>query len=215
MVKFNLENKTIIPTTREYLFALVHHPFYVEKLHSQKEKYAQLFQWLTDGQDIQAEAYILPTLKEIAANLNISNKILRRQIWGIYGDIMELNYYQPALFISDNDILCKLIFGGLGDSQETFHLGLRVIPRLHEQFVFDFIEPRLGTNRFYIKRIYHHMYLNVQIVKIYLDTELPNQYFELIAGKAFYEKLLSSNDYLGFEKQSIIEEKLRRLGTKI
>lgn len=186
-------------STKEYLVALAYSPYFTKLLNPQGKSYLELHKWLIENETaLSNEDTPLPSIKDIGLALKVDSTKISKQIKLIYQDIHSLNEKSPELFKREGQKLCSLSFNYL-DSNTQFNLGLDIIPRIGEAFHFWFIKPINGGTSFHVNDIVHSYDKGFHETWIYLTSEYPNAYLQLLKEKAYlhrdisFMELLSSN----------------------
>lgn len=201
---FKYEHKA---STKEYLVALAYMPHFTRLLNPERKEYRQVYDWLLANETTLAdENKPLPSVKNIAAELKLDSAKISKQIKLIYHDIHSLNEKSPSLFKQDGQKLCFLSFNYL-DSYAHFNLGLDIIPRIGEAFHFWFVKPINGGTSFHVKDVVHSYDKGFHETSIYLTSEYPNGYLQLLKEKAYLNHDISFMELLSSTNFSL-EEKL-------
>jgi hypothetical protein len=79
-----------------------------------------------------------------------------------------------------------------------FNLGLENIPREGERFDFYFIQPKVGSSRFWVKDVQHEIIDGRQIITLKVTHEDPNLYLRLLREKAHLNGEIEWGEYYGF-----------------
>lgn len=197
-------------TTKEYLVALSYSPYFTRLLNPQGKSYHALYEWLIDNEKtLSDEDTPLPSIKDIAAALKLDTAKISKQLKLIYQDIHLLNEKSPDLFKSEGQKLCSLSFNYL-DCRAHFNLGLDIIPRIGEAFHFWFIKPVNGGTSFHVSDVVHSYDKGFHETWIYLSSEMPNGYLQLLKEKAYLNRDISFMELLSTTNYSL-EEKLVKL----
>lgn len=204
---FKYEHKA---SAKEYLIALAYCPFFTRLLDSANKPYRQLHNWLmANDTSLADEDKPLPSLKEIALELQTDSTKISKQLKLIYHDILLLNDKYPDLFKREGQKLCSLSFNYL-DCSAHFNLGLDIIPRIGEAFHFWFITPINGGSRFHVNDVVHSYDKGFHETWIYLSAETPNGYLKLLKEKAYLNRDISLTEFLSLTNYSL-EEKLVKM----
>lgn len=125
------------------------------------------------------------TIKKIAESFGLQTAKTTKWLHEIYNDILELNYDQEALFT--NDMAPVTLFFSYFDSSGNFTIGLDIIPRVYEEFNMYFIKGKVGTERFWVKKVEHEY--NDEGVRIFLWLEggILNRYREMAVEEALFK----------------------------
>jgi len=185
---------TFKPSSKSYLTALVSNLSYVELLSLKGKPYEKLAQWLIKNENEYETAY-LPSIREIAKSLDTNDQKIARQVKAIYKDIIELNNFTPEKFVKEGQHLCYISFDMMNDNA-FFGLGLEVIPRAGESFFFNFMLPVLDSERFTVKNVSYEIDNGKLWINVYMRSENPNLYLQLLKEKAFLRGDISWEDYL-------------------
>jgi len=197
-------------TSKEYLVALIYYPCFRKLLQTENSIYQELNRWLSENENsLLAEETALPSLKDIAKDLQIKTSRLTKNIKSIYEDIIDLNEKQPFLFKKKHQKLCFLSFNYL-NQYAHFNLGLDVIPKVGDGFHFGFIKPINGGDSFHVKDVVHSYENGVHEVCIYLTSEYPIGYMQLLKEKAYLHRDISFSELLSSTNFSL-EEKLVKM----
>lgn len=203
---FKYEHKAL---AKDYLIALAYFPFFTRLLDSDNKPYQQLHNWLTaNDTSLADEDKPLPSLKEIALELQTDSTKISKQLKLIYHDILLLNDKSPDLFKREGQKRCSLSFNYL-DCPAHFNLGLDMIPRIGEAFHFWFIKPINGGARFHVNEVVHSYDKGFHETWIYLTSEYPNGYLQLLKEKAYLHRDISFMELLS--SNFSLEEKLVKM----
>lgn len=187
-------------SSREYLAALTGFTSYCKLLNAEGKAYKNLVNWIiTNGPEIRDSDERFPDLKEIAKLTNTSYNNIAKYLRDIYGDICSLNDDNPIAFAEGNQKIYAFTFNYLGCCG-YFNLSLENIPREGERFEFNFIKPKVGSSRFWVKDLQHEIIDGKQIITIRLTHEDPNLYLRLLREKAHLNGELDWREYYGFLK---------------
>lgn len=209
-----MKEKTIEYThkasTKEYLVALKNYPCFTKLLNPEGKPYKVMYDWLMEMQIFLAdEDTRLPSFKEIAAELKIDSAKVAKFVRMIYDDITDLNEKQPNLFCGQGQKLCSLSFKYI-DAYAHFNLGLDVIPKPGEAFHFYFVKPKNGGQTFHVTDVAHHYENGEHQIWVYLNSEYPIAYMQLLKEKAYLNREISFMELLSASNFSL-EEKLVKL----
>jgi len=182
--------------SREYLAALTSYPSYCKLLFGKGKAYDNLINWIMSFVNDSKEETVMPDLKEIAKQSGVPYSNIAKYLQEIYLDIFDLNFDEPRKFVSDNERVCCLYINYLG-CFTYFNIGLNTIPKQNEQFIFSFVNPKVGSSRFWVKNVRHEIFNGKQIVYIELTYERPNLYLQLLKEKAFLNNELHWKEYYG------------------
>jgi hypothetical protein len=192
-------------SSKEYLVALAYFPGFSKLLNPETKAYKPLFDWLLDNQNFLAdENNPLPSLKELATQLGTDSTKVSKHLKMIYEEIYDLNDKQPNLFKKEGQTLCFLSFNYL-DQHAHFNLGLNVIPRKGEAFHFYFVKPKNGGDSFHVRDVVHSFENGKQEVRIYLTSEYPIEYMQLLREKAYLHGDISFMELLSEPNFSLRE----------
>ena len=143
------------PSTKDYLVALVYFPNFVKLLDTSNAPYEKIITWLLEKESLLKEDdFYLPTIKQLAVELDIKTSNVTKYLKMIYEDIVALNHNKPELFKNEGQYSCRLSFTYIGEHY-LFNLGLDVIPRVGEYLDIYFVNPMIGGTGFYVDKIYH------------------------------------------------------------
>lgn len=185
-------------SSREYLIALLYSHNYCEFLNIKGKAYEKLVRWIIDSaKELSDSDNALPDLKTISKLTQIPYSHIAKYLRLIYQQIHDLNDSTPSYFKEPDQKLYELSFNYLG-SYGYFNLGLDETPRTGEQFVFSFIKPQVGSDRFWVKGVNHEIYNGKQTIVIRLTHEQPNQYLKLLQEKAYLTGEIDWHEYYGF-----------------
>lgn len=189
--------------SREILNALIEYPNYCRLLLANNKPYIQLLKWMINFADTKTEETLIPDLKNISKETNVSYNIIAKYLADIYFDVFELNYDKPHKFLINNQIACSVSFNYFG-SYASFVIGFNKIPRAGEQFRFPFIKPKIGSERFWVKEIVNEMINGIQVITINVTYDEPNNYLQLLKEKAYLNHQL---DWMEFRGELALETK--------
>lgn len=194
--------------THEYLIALFYFPSAVKLIKPKDRLQESLVNWFLDKEKyVPDESYDLPTIKALADELKMSSGAIRLQLERLYEDICDLNYERPFLFKKEKEILCNIIFRYQGNTA-AFRVGLTHIPHTGDSFNFFFINPRLGSSSFWVKRIYHEYDDGGQKVTLMVSMDYPNAYLDLVREKAYLKRQISFSELMNTEIDYEMQDKL-------
>jgi hypothetical protein len=103
----------------------------------------------------------------------------------IYNDILELNNEQETLFT--NNKIPVILFFSYFDSSGNFTVGLDVIPRVYEEFNMYFIKAKVGTERFWVKRVEYEYNDDSVRIFLWLEGGILNRYREMAVEEALFK----------------------------
>ena len=207
-MRFNIGEKfEPNPSAKDYLLALSQFPIYTRLLDPSNKSYEKIYIWLLDNEKrLLDEDASFPAVRDIAKECGIEPSKVTKHLKAIYNEIHQLNNDFPDKFVGENQKLCLMTFKYM-DNYNSFNLGLNIIPKVGENFIFPFIKPQSGGDYFVIQRIYHSIENGKQSINIYLGTDQPILYLQLLKEKAYLNRAISSMDYIG----SIDSELQKRL----
>jgi len=139
------------PSTNQILTSLQPMPDYSRLLlaNSPDKTYGEFLHWLID-KNIYSEEDRKVSIKQIASDFKSDASKVTKMIKDVYEDIFVLNFDHPALFQQDGIKVC--LYCKYFDSHCSFCISLPVLPREHETVNFYFVNARMGTHHFWIKR---------------------------------------------------------------
>lgn len=203
---FKYEHKA---STKEYLVALAYSPYFTKLLNPQGKSYLELHKWLIENETaLSNEDTLLPSIKDIGLALRVDSTKISKQLKLIYQDIHSLNEISPELFKREGQKLCSLSFNYL-ECHAQFNLGLDMIPRIGEAFHFWFIKPINGGARFHVNDVVHSYDKGFHETWIYLTSDYPNGYLQLLKEKAYLHRDISFMELLS--SNFSLEEKLVKM----
>jgi hypothetical protein len=200
-------------SSKEYLLALIGYSSFLGLLDTSGKPYLKLSTWLLEHEkELNDEDSRTPTVKDISAAIGVEASKIAKHLKDIYGEIHELNEKEPNKFFHKGQKVCDLHFRYFGYSV-SFTLGLNELPRVGENFNFDFIYPRTGCRTFYVKRISHFIDNDKQTILISLTGEEENLYLRLLNEKAYLKHDISAMDYINlrFTHDYALQDKLLKL----
>ena len=201
---------------KRILLTLIENTKYIRLLDWSEKKYCDLVNWILNNQDsLDAFNSDLPLLKDIAKILGVENQKVTKYLKDIYNDIIELNCECYEKFVNKGQILCCFTFKSF-DRSGYFNLGLDSVPRINEEFQFDFIEPKVGYSRFYLRSVEHRILNGIQEVNISASIDEQYSYIKLLKEKAYLTRNISWYEYNGYQvNENNVIEKLLNLGIKL
>jgi hypothetical protein len=193
-----MEKRTIIEhraKTKEYLIALFINTNFVKLLNDKNKPYQKVCQWLIDNEEKVKVLHYVPTVKEVSQSTQLRVEKVTQFLKDIYNDILLLNENEPEKFGDQGDIICNLHLTYL-NSFAYFSVCLKQIPRVGDQFDFNFIIPKIGGNYFFVNRVYHEFENNRHTVTIILSNDEPFLYIELLKQKEYLRKWISFDEFI-------------------
>jgi len=195
-------------STRDYLRVLSCFPNYIKLLDTKDKPYIELVDWvLKQEAHLKDDSLELPTIKQLALELDIPATKLTMYLPEIYKEIVNLNWDKPNLFKTEGQKSCCLLFKYF-DKYFDFYTGLDSIPRVGEYFHFLFTEPQFGLSSFHVNKVHHNLEHGGHTVTISLGSQMPNSYLTLLKEKAYLNREITLWDYLETEIGDELEEKL-------
>jgi len=186
------------PSSREYLVALTNFTSYCKLINVDGKAYKNLINWIIiNGPQLRDSNEKFPDLKEIALLTNTPYNNIAKYLRDIYNDICSLNNDNPKAFADGSQKIYEIMFNYLG-CYGYFNLGLENIPREGERFDFYFIQPKVGSSRFWVKDVQHEIIDGRQIITLRVTHEDPNLYLRLLREKAHLNGELDWREYYGF-----------------
>jgi len=178
------------PTTHEILFCLRSMPRYCQLLltYTPHTVYSEFLQGLVDRKFYQ-EQEEKTSIKQIAADFKTDTARITQWIKKIYEDIFELNFEHPEYFQKPGIKVC--FYCSYYDSHCSFYTFLTATPREYETVNFSFVKAKVGSDRFWVKRIEHEI-AGDTVITIWLEGEPLNRHREFILEKALFQ------EYVGF-----------------
>jgi hypothetical protein len=197
--------------SRDFLDALMDNTHYCGLLRDfEKEAtYGRLLDWILSYKPILTDTKKkLPDLKEIYKMAGIPYSHIGTDLRDIYFAIFKLNIDDPRKFRDRDEKLCHLLINYFGQ-RVRFRLGLNIIPRAGDKFIFSFVKPILGGDIFWVKNIKHEIYNGGQMVTIVMEGEPTNLYLQLLTEKAFLNDTINGQEYYGVLKDDTREKLLK------
>lgn len=124
------------------------------------------------------------SVKQMAADAGTDAIKATRCLREIYEAIFELNEEQPTLF-QQKGIAVQLILSN-GDNCSSFHSSLAALPRAFERLNFYFVKAKVGTDRFWVRRVEHELTETGIALTLWLDGGQLNRYREYALDKALF-----------------------------
>jgi hypothetical protein len=125
------------------------------------------------------------TIKKIAGTFGLQATKITKWLHEIYNDILELNNEQETLFT--NNKIPVILFFSYFDSSGNFTVGLDVIPRVYEEFNMYFIKAKVGTERFWVKRVEYEYNDDSVRIFLWLEGGILNRYREMAVEEALFK----------------------------
>jgi hypothetical protein len=197
--------------SKDFLEALINNIAYCRLLQKEQMQatYSKLLDWLVSYEpESNNNGMEFPDLKEVYKLAGIPYSHIGTDLRDIYYAIYKLNLNEPRKFVMRDQRIFKIEFNYF-ETRADFLLGLDIVPRIGESFVFSFIEPIIGISSFYVKNITHEIFDWGSVVVIKLTPELPNLYLQLLTEKAFLNEEINMYEYSGITKYDITEKLLK------
>jgi hypothetical protein len=176
--------------------------------HGPDKKYKPFLKRLNDCDYIyDSEGSI--SVKRIAEAFSLQTTKVNKWMHEIYKDILELNNEQEHLFI--NNRLSVTLFFSYFDNSAAISLGLDVLPRVYEELTFQFIKAKIGTDRFWVKRVEHEVCDEGVKILVWLEGSILNRYREMAVEEASFKGWIGFMDRWHKSDSEIDEVLLRYL----
>lgn len=197
------------PSTHEIFYCLSEMPSYSKILASQSsdKPFIDFLLWLIEKGFYSDREDKIP-IKKIASDFKSDAPKVTKWIKEIYEAIFTLNSDKPGLFQGDGVKLCMYIRNY--DDRCSFHTSLSVLPREFESVNFPFVKAKVGTDRFWVKKVVHEIEKDSATVTLWLDGSTLNKYREFALDKALFQghiHFMSVFDKPSFE----LDDKLRKI----
>ena len=191
----------VFASTVQYLIRLVENPQYVQLLDLEDKSYVSLVEWILCRSSMTFEGVDkYPPLKNIGASIGISGQKVTKYIKAIYDDIIELNNTSKDLFVMPDEIVCCFSFK-YSKRSGYFYIGIKSVPRIGDQFIFDFMLPLVGTDMFYIRDISHIIIKGVHEVDVTATGHEQFLYLSLLREKAYLKNYITWRELNGFVEE--------------
>jgi hypothetical protein len=151
------------------------------------------------------------SVKQMAAEAGTDATKAAKWLREMYEQIFDLNDEQPALF-QQKGIAVQLILNN-GDNCCSFHSSLAVLPREFERVNFYFVKAKVGTDRFWVRRVEHELTETGIALTLWLDGGQLNRYREYALDKALFHGQLGFMDVYR-KTDDEVNEQLRKLFAK-
>ena len=92
------------------------------------------------------------------------------------------------------------------DSSCYILTSLLYIPREFETISFPFVKGRVGTDRFWVKKVQHAIVEDTVEVIIWLEGRILNRYREFALAKALFQDKIHFMDYFHMQEYEIDKE---------
>lgn len=176
-----------VPSTNDMILDIIQMPSRARKLLGRNARYERLLQYLIDLNYPEVERCHVPSLKEIATDLDIKYDHVRKGVAMIYHDL-NLNFDQPTIPFELNQVLYEFTVKGFRNAIWMQVTSLPVIPRVGENIDLPFFRAHLDTTSFYVESVQHVFRDNQQIIHIRLENGRYNLYWHFRKDKAWEEQ---------------------------
>jgi len=196
------------PSTHEIFSCLSNSPAYCKTLLDERPQsaFSGFLKWLIEinfYNDLESKV----TIKRLATEFKSDAVKVTKWIHDIYEEIFDLNYDKPHLF-QKNGIGARLHIKSYDDFC-IFNTSMPVIPREFEEIEFPFVKAKIGTARFWVKKVRHEI-ADAISVEIWLQDGFLNKYREFALDKALFQGWIGYSDtykLYSFE----LDDKLKQL----
>jgi hypothetical protein len=180
------------PSTHEIFYCLSQSPGYCKTLLDEQPQssFSNFLKWLIEinfYNDVESKI----TTKRLATEFKSDAAKVTKWIHDIYEEIFDLNYDKPHLF-QNNGIGVSLHLKSY-DNFCTFKTSISVIPREFEDIEFPFVKAKMGTARFWVKKVQHEI-ADTTSVAIWLQGDFLNKYTEFAIDKALFYGWIGYSD---------------------
>lgn len=188
-----------VPSTKDMVFDIVQMPSRARKLLGRNARYERLLQYLIDLNYPEIENCHVPSLKEIATDLDIKYDHIRKGIAMIYHDL-NLNSDQPTIPFEFNRLLYQFKVKGYRNSIWMEATTVPVTPRVGDNIDLPFFKAYLATTSFYVESVQHEFRDNQQIIYIRLETGHYNLYWHFRKDKAWEEQEIPFHEMIHMDE---------------
>lgn len=170
-----------------------------------KPEFDSLLKFLTEKDYYNDEDLDIPSLKEIAKEIDCSYDKVRRQIKKIYDWVIEWELMQESP-IKINERIINFVANGYENSMSINVKGLTSLPRKGERVSIPYFKELVGTDYFHVHEISHDFRDDKLETIIWLKIGSYNSYWELRKDQAIETNEISMFD--SFKKDHEIKEML-------
>ena len=196
------------PSTHQIFYCLSNSPAYCKTLLDEQPQsaFSNFLKWLIEinfYNDFESKI----TIKRLATEFKSDTAKVTKWIKDIYEEIFDLSYDKPHLF-QKNGIGVSLHLKSY-DNFCTFNTCMPVIPREFEEIEFPFVKAKIGTARFWVKKVQHEI-ADTTSVAVWLQGDFLNKYREFALDKAIFQGWIGYSDIYhlySFE----LDDKLKQL----
>ncbi len=133
-----------------------------------------------------------PTLKEVAAMLNVKTHILNNWILAIYTPWLDLDKPPRIIFKT----VVEFHFMSFRQTIVFESQDISFLPRKGESVNSDYFRNYLGTQgSFYVESISHRFKRGEHRISVFMEIGLYNEYWEFRKDEAFIKEEISDEDY--------------------
>jgi len=197
------------PSTHEIFYCLCGMPDYSKILLEQNpdKPYSDFLERLVEINFFNNRTEKI-AIKKIASDLKTDTSKATKWIKEIYEQIFELNFDKPELFQNNGVKVCMYI--RYYDSSCSFYTTLAVLPREFETISFPFVKGKVGTERFWVKKVEHEINENGSSVTLWLDGGTLNKYREFALDKALFQGWIHFMDV--YDKHSFeLDDEIKKI----
>lgn len=197
------------PSTHDIFLSLSTMPSYSKILleNTEGKPYVNLLKGLLDV-DFYSSINEKTTIKKISTDFSTDAAKVTKWIAQVYEDILTLNTERPELFQKEGHKV-TLIFR-FYDNSCMFYTGMNAIPREFERLSFYFVNAKVGSSSYWVKRVEHQIEKGQQEISIWLEAGSPNKYRDFALDKALFQGRIGFMDVYQ-QEPSEIDEKLKSI----